>query len=76
MVPTLLEGEVLWMDLSAEEKNNYETVKQTLTSKLTPASFMTLDEFHHRKQLPGEALSVFIHHFARYPILDLRHEGS
>ena len=47
MFPTLLEGEVLWMDLSAEEKNNYETVKQTLTSKLTPASFMTLDEFHH-----------------------------
>ena len=76
MFPTLLEGEVLWMDLSAEEKNNYETVKQTLTSKLTPASFMTLDEFHHRKQLPGEALSVSIHHFARYPILDLRHEGS
>ena len=33
-LPTLLEGEALaiWMDLSAEERDNYETVKQTLTS--------------------------------------------
>ena len=37
-LPTLLEEEALaiWMDLSAEEKDNSETVKQTLTSKLTP----------------------------------------
>ena len=29
-LPTLLEGEalVIWMDLSAEEKDNYETVKK------------------------------------------------
>ena len=64
---TLLEGEVLaiWMDLSVEEKDSYETAKQTLTSKLTPASFVTLDEFHRRKLLPGEALSVFVHHLKK-----------
>ena len=45
-----------------EEKDNYKTVKQTLTSKLTPASFVTLNEFHQRKLLPDEALSVFVHH--------------
>ena len=28
------------MDLSAEEKDNHETVKKTLTSKLTPASLL------------------------------------
>ena len=44
-----------------EEKNTYETAKQTLTNKLTPASFVTLDEFHRWKLLPGEVLSVFIH---------------
>ena len=50
------------MDLSTEERDNYKTVKQTLTSKLTPASFVMLDEFHRRKLLPGEVLSVFVHH--------------
>ena len=44
-----------------EEKNNYETAKHTLTNKLTPASFVSLDEFHRRKLLPGEVLSVFVH---------------
>ena len=66
-LPALLEGETLaiWMDLSTEEKDNYETVKQTLTSKLTPVSFVTLDEFHRRKLLPGEALSVFVQHLKK-----------
>ena len=44
-----------------EEKNNYETAKHKLTNKLTPALFVTLDEFYRRKLLPGEALSVFVH---------------
>ena len=66
-LPTLLEGEALtiWMDLSAEEKDNYETVKETLTSKSTSAVFVILDEFHQRKLLPGEALSVFVHHLKK-----------
>ena len=66
-LPALLEGETLaiWMDLSTEEKDSYETVKQTLTSKLTPVSFVTLDEFHRRKLLPGEALSVFVQHLKK-----------
>ena len=53
------------MDLSTEERDNYKTVKQTLTSKLTPASFVTLDEFHQRKLLPGEVLSVFVLHLKK-----------
>ena len=53
------------MHLSAKEKDNYETVKQTLISKLTPALFVTMDEFHQRKHLPGKALSVFIHHLKK-----------
>ena len=40
-------------------------MKQMVTSKLTPASFVTLDEFHRRKLLPGEVLSVFIHHLKK-----------
>ena len=32
---------------------------------MTPASFVTLDEFHRRKLLPGEALPVFVHHLKK-----------
>ena len=62
-LPTLLEGEALatWLDLSEVERGNFETAKKTITGKLMPAPFVTLDEFHRRKLLLGEALSVFVH---------------
>ena len=50
-----------WLDLSEEERGNFETAKKTITGKLMLAPFVTLDEFHRRKLLPGEALSVFVH---------------
>ena len=78
---TLLEREALtkWKDLSTEEKDNYETVKQMLTSKLTPVSFMMLEEFHRWKLLPGEALSMFVHHLKKLllqtmPDLNIYHD--
>ena len=49
------------LDLSTEEKDNYETVKLMPSSKLTPVSLVTLDEFHRWNLLPGEALLMFIH---------------
>ena len=78
---TLLEREALttWKDLSTEVKDNYDTVKQMLTSKLTPASYMILDEFHRWKLLPGEALSKFVHHLKKLllqtmPDLNIYHD--
>ena len=53
------------MDLMAEVKDNYETTKQTPTSKMTPASFVMLDEFHWRKLLSGEVLPMFFHHLKK-----------
>ena len=53
------------MDLMAEEKDYYETTKQTPTSKITPASFVMLDEFHWRKLLSGEVLPMFFHHLKK-----------
>ena len=53
------------MDLMAEEKDNYKTTKQTLISKLTPASFVMLDEFHWQKLLSGEVLPMFFHHLKK-----------
>lgn len=53
------------MDLSKDEKDVYETAKQRLIGKLTPALFVTLNKFHQRKLQPGEALSVFVHHLKK-----------
>ena len=60
-LPTLLEGEALavWLDLSAEEKNSYAKAKETLVSRITPNTFMTIEQFRQRKLIPGEALSRF-----------------
>ena len=60
---TLLEGEALavWLDLSAEEKKKLREVKETLVSRITPNTFMTIEQFRQRKLIPGEALSLFVH---------------
>ena len=66
------EGLTIWKDLGTEQKDNCETAKETLTSKLTPASFVTLDTFHRQKLLPGETLPM--HHLKKLllqAILDL-----
>ena len=62
-LPTLLEGEALttWLDLSDDERKNYCIVKEKLTAAMVPTSFTTLKQFHHRKLVPGEALSLFLH---------------
>ena len=62
-LPTLLEGEALatWLDLSDDERKNYGIVKEKLTAAMVSTSFTTLEQFHHRKLVPGEALSLFLH---------------
>ena len=62
-LPTLLEEEVLttWLDLSDEERKNYGVVKEKLAIVMVSTSFTTLEQFHHRKLVPGEALSRFLH---------------
>ena len=62
-LPTLLEGEALaiWLDLSDDEQKDYEKVKDKLVTTMTPAEFVSLDEFHLRKMYPGKALPLFLH---------------
>ena len=62
-LPTLLEGEALatWLDLSDDERKNYGIVKEKLTAAMVSTSFTTLEQFHQRKLVPGEALSLFLH---------------
>ena len=62
-LPTLLEGEALatWLELDEEERKEYEKVKEKMVEILMPTGFVTLDQFHQRKSMPGESLFVFIH---------------
>ena len=62
-LPTLLEGEALavWLEIPEAEQEDYKTIHEKLCDKLTPMSFVSLDEFHQRKLRPGEPLSVFVH---------------
>lgn len=62
-LPTLLEGEALaiWLALDEEVQEDYEKVKVKMTKTLLPTEFLTLEQFHQRKLIPGEPLSVFIY---------------
>lgn len=62
-LPTLLEGEALaiWLELTTEEKGNYETSKARITSRMAPVRFVSLDDFRARRLNPGEPLPVFLH---------------
>ena len=66
-LPTLLEGEALasWLELTEEEQKSYEESKKKIVAKMTPAEFVSLDEFHLRKIRPGESLSLFLHDLKR-----------
>ena len=62
-LPTLLEGEALavWLELSTEQRANYETAKAKIIKAMAPVQFVSLDYFRARKLQPNEALSVFLH---------------
>ncbi|KAL5493255.1 hypothetical protein EMCRGX_G014404 [Ephydatia muelleri] len=62
-LPTLLDGEALavWLELDEDVQKDYKGAKQKIVDVLMPTEFVTLDKFHNRRLLPGEALSVFVH---------------
>ena len=62
-LPTLLEGEALaiWLELSEEQQGSYEASMKEIKRRMMPMEFVSLEEFHHRKLRPGEALSMFVH---------------
>jgi len=59
----LLEGEAIavWFELTSEEQDTYDTIKERITKQMAPARFVSLADFHKRTLLPGEPLSVFAH---------------
>ena len=57
-LPTLLEGETLaiWMELSEDEQKDFDDAKKKIVERIVPEVFVTLDEFHKCRLLPGESL--------------------
>eukprot|EP00731_Ephydatia_muelleri_P029475 Em0020g1119a len=53
----------------AEEKKSYTKSKEMLVARITPNTFMTIEQFRQRKLVPGEALSLFLHDLKQ--LLDL-----
>jgi len=66
-LPTLLEGEALvtWLELTTEQQGSYELGKKSILERMGPVRFVSMDDFHHRRLLPGESLSVFCHELKR-----------
>ena len=59
----LLEGEALavWLDLTSEQQDDYAATKNKMEKAMLPMNFVSLDDFHHRKPYPGEAISLYVH---------------
>ena len=62
-LPTLLEGEALavWLELTREQQDDYAVTKKEMEKAMLPMNFVSLDDFHHRKLRPGEAISSYVH---------------
>ena len=61
-LPTLLEGEPLsiWLEATEEEQTEFRKMKEKIITKMAPIAFSSLQEFHSRKMLPGEAVSPYL----------------
>ena len=66
-LPTLLEGEALvtWLELTTEQQLDYKVAKAKILEGMGPVRFVSMDDFHRRRLLPGESLSVFSHELKR-----------
>jgi len=51
VVPTLLEGEalIIWLELTTEQQDDYNTAKEVIEKAIVPMGFVSLDKFHRRK---------------------------
>ena len=59
----MLEGEALvtWVELTSEQQSSYGQAKSKILERMGPVKFMSMDDFHRRRLLPGESLYVFSH---------------
>ena len=66
-LPTLIEREALvtCVELTAEQQASYDQAKKNILERIGPVWFVLMDDFHHRRLLPGESLPVYCHELKR-----------
>ena len=66
-LPTLLEGEALaaWMELTEDEKKDFDVAKTKLIRKLAPLEFVSLEQFQKRAIFPGESVGMYLYEMKR-----------
>lgn len=47
--------------MKKNRRRSYATAKQKIIDGIMPMAYTSLEEFHHRKLWPGEALTVFVY---------------
>ena len=52
---------MVWLELTQEQQDDYAVTKKAMEKAMLPINFVSLDDFHHRKLRPGEAISVYVH---------------
>ena len=52
---------MVWLEITSEQQDNYDEMKKLMEKAIMPMNFVSLDEFHHRRLQPGEAISLYVH---------------
>ena len=62
-LPTLLEGNDLlaWIELTEDEKKDFDVAKARLIKKLSPLEFVTLEQFQKHTIFPGKSVQLYLH---------------
>ena len=55
----------IWLEATEEEQAVYETMKEKIIRKMAPMGFSSLQEFHNRKMLPKETISLYLFELKR-----------
>ena len=55
----------IWLEATEEEQAEFGTMKEKIITKMAPIAFSSLQEFHSRKMLPGEAVSSYLFELKR-----------
>ena len=56
---------ITWLELTSEQQSNYGLAKTKILERMGPVRFVSMDDFHHRRLLPGEPLSIFSYELKR-----------
>jgi len=49
------------LELTNEQQEDYKEAKKAMEKAMMPINFVSLDDFHHRKLQPGEAILLYVH---------------